>query len=1053
MHNDIADSAMFFTAAVDQDAVDHRRLVVQATVALAGTWPFLAAASSADEFEHRLALAQEQIEARTPEHIREEVVAGLREKWAAMRNEEQARTAMLRTAARKVEAVDGVLPQAYVHVHSHGDGDEAYHQIDLIGSPTFMQTIARVNDLDDAMVRAREYALPSRLPLYRDGKYVEGKLLTPDEEFYDHRTGRWTKASTVLSPRDGARTAAQQESDEIPHPTKPSSADPTSVKNAPGSTNYQPDPAQAWRYHYPIPAPTEAFGGQPTGPGSGSMNFPDQAAGSSIGADGFPIDVAQGESAGAAAAIQNQLTPGQWVVPPDAGWPAASLPNAATGQVTGSRHQATEGAVPTPGANPNYFAQGTQGMTGPPQFPPDPSGDEPKTDNHLDDGYFGGQPPVSSSGSAEGRVDGGYTHQASLVLQEMPGRYEAHMYGADSFPVGAWPSRQAALADCDAFAEQYAQLHRVAVRKVFSDYQYVKKRGDKWVITQKGTGKVLSEHDSEEDAKASFRAMMQSKHGTLQTTAEEKAPYRLKQDSDGWHVVNKDGERKNKKPFKSKGEARNFQKALYANVPGAPESAKQDEERKGKRSSLEAPPFGESAGERTSARRYVPNPDMREPSEEYEAAIERGECTCGFGRHPDDERPVPADPNCPVHHGVAHDLVDEVNSASPHERGITRAYAARGWEDAAAQGDSPTTHRMRGVWDAERGRNYSGDEDMSDPRHRAYREDWDAVHNRVQASTDGKIVGLCDHCNLPVRYHTENGGHLRHLHNDSHRCADGKTSTAMRRTEGGVEYRLPIPKDSPARQASFDPAFEGQTWHANGVNLGRAHSLRGMPYDPSAPHPMAGDDPGYMHPPEGRGPLKSHYQKKFLEGYDRGYRNDPDGHDEWGRPVPERSSSRGPASAYSYGHQLGDRHLWEHGGPHEEEYGRELDRISAPNRAFGHWDEHSNQEFRQGYEDRFAGFPLKWRESSSRTGAVLEAPTPENPTGRGGDDFRAKTWEGLVHQRPMQPPEERNANTPTLPQEPIRTGPNINTPQSPGWEKNGPEEDDDEDENRDEDDD
>jgi hypothetical protein len=976
MHNDIADSAMFFTAAVDQDAVDHRRLVVQATVALAGTWPFLAAASSADEFEHRLALAQEQIEARTPEHIREEVVAGLREKWAAMRNEEQARTAMLRTAARKVEAVDGVLPQAYVHVHSHGDGDEAYHQIDLIGSPTFMQTIARVNDLDDAMVRAREYALPSRLPLYRDGKYVEGKLLTPDEEFYDHRTGRWTKASTVLSPRDGARTAAQQESDEIPHPTKPSSADPTSVKNAPGSTNYQPDPAQAWRYHYPIPAPTEAFGGQPTGPGSGSMNFPDQAAGSSIGADGFPIDVAQGESAGAAAAIQNQLTPGQWVVPPDAGWPAASLPNAATGQVTGSRHQATEGAVPTPGANPNYFAQGTQGMTGPPQFPPDPSGDEPKTDNHLDDGYFGGQPPVSSSGSAEGRVDGGYTHQASLVLQEMPGRYEAHMYGADSFPVGAWPSRQAALVDCDAFAEQYAQLHRVAVRKVFSDYQYVKKRGDKWVITQKGTGKVLSEHGSEEDAKASFRAMMQSKHGTLQTTAEEKAPYRLKQDSDGWHVVNKDGERKNKKPFKSKGEARNFQKALYANVPGAPESAKQDEERKGKRSSLEAPPFGESAGERTSARRYVPNPDMREPSEEYEAAIERGECTCGFGRHPDDERPVPADPNCPVHHGVAHDLVDEVNSASPHEQGITRAYAARGWEDAAAQGDSPTTHRMRGVWDAEQGRNYSGDEDMSDPRHRAYREGWDSVHNLVQvqaayqakcpycdgdgkdwdefspcprchgsgkaevssleneevdrdhrpistggwhcdvcglpvngqtdedgwpkmegdsvrhtaarrqASTDGKIVGLCDHCNLPVRYHTENGGHLRHLHNDSHRCADGKTSTAMRRTEGGVEYRLPIPKDSQARQA-----------------------------------------------------------------------------------------------------------------------------------------------------------------------AVLEAPTPENPTGRGGDDFRAKTWEGLVHQRPMQPPEERNANTPTLPQEPIRTGPNINTPQSPGWEKNGPEEDDDEDENRDEDDD
>lgn len=45
-----------------------------------------------------------------------------------------------------------------------------------------------------------------------------------------------------------------------------------------------------------------------------------------------------------------------------------------------------------------------------------------------------------------------------------------------------------------------------------ADYQYVKKQGDQWVVTQKGTGKVLSHHDTEEDAKASFRAMMRSKH-------------------------------------------------------------------------------------------------------------------------------------------------------------------------------------------------------------------------------------------------------------------------------------------------------------------------------------------------------------------------------------------------------------------------------------------------------------------------------------------------------------------------------------------------------------
>ncbi len=44
-------------------------------------------------------------------------------------------------------------------------------------------------------------------------------------------------------------------------------------------------------------------------------------------------------------------------------------------------------------------------------------------------------------------------------------------------------------------------------------YKYVKKRGDKWVIIQKGTGKVLSTHDSREKAIASFKAMMMSKHG------------------------------------------------------------------------------------------------------------------------------------------------------------------------------------------------------------------------------------------------------------------------------------------------------------------------------------------------------------------------------------------------------------------------------------------------------------------------------------------------------------------------------------------------------------
>lgn len=52
----------------------------------------------------------------------------------------------------------------------------------------------------------------------------------------------------------------------------------------------------------------------------------------------------------------------------------------------------------------------------------------------------------------------------------------------------------------------------------------------------------------------------------------EHAPYRIEEGDGGSYVVNDKGERKNSEP-KSKDEARQFQKALYKNVPGAAESA------------------------------------------------------------------------------------------------------------------------------------------------------------------------------------------------------------------------------------------------------------------------------------------------------------------------------------------------------------------------------------------------------------------------------------------------------------------------------------------------
>jgi hypothetical protein len=61
------------------------------------------------------------------------------------------------------------------------------------------------------------------------------------------------------------------------------------------------------------------------------------------------------------------------------------------------------------------------------------------------------------------------------------------------------------------FNERYAKDKK----KKKDHYQYIKKQGDKWVILQKGTGKVLSHHDSREKAIEAFHAMMAHKHGNV----------------------------------------------------------------------------------------------------------------------------------------------------------------------------------------------------------------------------------------------------------------------------------------------------------------------------------------------------------------------------------------------------------------------------------------------------------------------------------------------------------------------------------------------------------
>jgi hypothetical protein len=57
----------------------------------------------------------------------------------------------------------------------------------------------------------------------------------------------------------------------------------------------------------------------------------------------------------------------------------------------------------------------------------------------------------------------------------------------------------------------------------------------------------------------------------------------------------------------------------------------------------------------------------------------------------------------------------------------------------------------------------------------------------------------------------------------------------------------------------------------------------------------------------------------------------------------------------------------------------------------------------------------------------LGRPDANNPTGRGPDEYKARTWDAYQTTRPMQSVEDRGVNTPVLPAEPIKTR-NINTP-------------------------
>lgn len=223
---------------------------------------------------------------------------------------------------------------------------------------------------------------------------------------------------------------------------------------------------------------------------------------------------------------QYPAQPGQWTVPPDATWVERPMSGMIRGGSAGHPDHAThyrgEGVETGPAgtANPDYFAGGGEGVAGDQQtgFPADVS--LPEADERVD--YYGTVPPQVSGGSAK---------SARYVVAEK--------------------DNHGACVHCNS---------------------PVYRHGGEWKHLGGDPGHGVRLHEDHPWVQSQF----DNRHAAVQHTAPgggTHSPYRIEKHDDGFYVVNDKGERKNDDPHASYDEARQHQKALYRNVPGAAEKA------------------------------------------------------------------------------------------------------------------------------------------------------------------------------------------------------------------------------------------------------------------------------------------------------------------------------------------------------------------------------------------------------------------------------------------------------------------------------------------------
>jgi hypothetical protein len=196
--NDLVTTALWDNAVRDRDAEEAREALVYAKVAVAGLWPFLAAAQTQEEFGHRLALQTDTILDRVGFEF-DSVVASLAEDWETLREARQVEQGLRVEAASKV--ADGQDPMVYpaVAMYATAAGDDHHYQVDHIASPKWLKTIHRGADEAQARQAAREFAVSQGMPLYVDGHRVEGRVHN-GQEFFHVESGQWLKVAAWAAP-------------------------------------------------------------------------------------------------------------------------------------------------------------------------------------------------------------------------------------------------------------------------------------------------------------------------------------------------------------------------------------------------------------------------------------------------------------------------------------------------------------------------------------------------------------------------------------------------------------------------------------------------------------------------------------------------------------------------------------------------------------------------------------------------------------------------------------------------------------------------------------